>query len=136
VLSAEPVPAIVGDRGRLAQVLDNLISNALKFTPEGGTVEVRTRADDEHAMLEVSDTGIGISPEDQPRLFERFFRSSKADEQAIPGTGLGLAIVKAIVEAHSGRIEVESREGEGTTFRVRLPLTVERRPSGEVEQAA
>jgi signal transduction histidine kinase len=136
VLSAEPVPAIVGDRGRLAQVLDNLISNALKFTPEGGTVEVRTRADDEHAMLEVSDTGIGIPAEDQPRLFERFFRSSKADEQAIPGTGLGLAIVKAIVEAHAGRIEVESREGEGTTFRVRLPLTVERRPSGEVEQAA
>jgi signal transduction histidine kinase len=136
VLSADPVPAIVGDRGRLAQVLDNLISNALKFTPEGGTVDVRTRADDEHAMLEVSDTGIGIPAEDQSRLFERFFRSSKAHEQAIPGTGLGLAIVKAIVEAHSGRIEVESREGEGTTFRVRLPLTVERRPSGEVEQAA
>jgi signal transduction histidine kinase len=132
VLRVDQVPALVGDRGRLAQVLDNLVSNALKFTPEGGTVEVRTGRDGDFVTIEVEDTGIGIPAEDQPRLFERFFRSSIAHEQAIPGTGLGLAIVKAIVEAHWGRISVESSEGRGTTFRVELPLTVE----GDVEAAA
>ena len=132
VLRADPVPPLVGDRGRLAQVLDNLVSNALKFTPEGGTVEVRTAVDGDFVTLEVEDTGIGIPTEDQPRLFERFFRSSIAQHQAIPGTGLGLAIVKAIVEAHWGRISVESREGKGTRFRIELPLTVE----SDVEAAA
>jgi signal transduction histidine kinase len=122
VLLAESVPSLVGDRGRLAQVLDNLVSNALKFTPEGGTVQVRTSAHEEHVVLEVEDTGIGIPQDDQPRLFDRFFRSAVAEDQAIPGTGLGLAIVKAIVEAHSGRISISSREGVGTTFRVELPL--------------
>ena len=132
VLLADPVPPLVGDRGRLAQVLDNLVSNALKFTPEGGTVEVRTSRDGDFVTLEVEDTGIGIPVSDQPRLFERFFRSSIAQDQAIPGTGLGLAIVKAIVEAHWGEISVESREGKGTTFRVQLPLAAE----GDVEAAA
>jgi signal transduction histidine kinase len=122
VLLAQPVPSLVGDRGRLAQVLDNLVSNALKFTPEGGTVQVRTQADGDQVMLEVEDTGIGIPAADQPRLFERFFRSAVAEDQAIPGTGLGLAIVKAIVEAHSGQISISSREGVGTTFRVVLPF--------------
>src|SRR4051812_25107070 len=122
VLLAQPVPSLVGDRGRLAQVLDNLVSNALKFTPEGGTVQVRTQAYGAHVVLEVADTGIGIPVEDQSRLFERFFRSAVAEDQAIPGTGLGLAIVKAIVEAHSGEISISSREGVGTTFRVELPL--------------
>jgi signal transduction histidine kinase len=125
VLAAKPVPAFVGDRGRLAQVLDNLISNALKFTPEGGIVEVSTRLNGDHVSIEVSDTGIGIPVADQPRLFERFFRSSVAEDQAIPGTGLGLAIVKAIVEAHKGEITIDSKEGRGTTFRVDLPLTAE-----------
>jgi signal transduction histidine kinase len=125
VLMANPVPALVGDRGRLAQVLDNLVSNALKFTPAGGTVEVRTFSEGEAVILEVEDTGIGIPAADQPRLFERFFRSSVADDQAIPGTGLGLAIVKAIVEAHAGLISIESREGKGTTFRIDLPLAGE-----------
>ena len=122
VLFAHPVPSLVGDRGRLAQVLDNLVSNALKFTPEGGSVQVRTGANDESVVLEVEDTGIGIPAADQARLFERFYRSSLAEDQAIPGTGLGLAIVKAIVEAHSGEISISSREGLGTTFRVVLPL--------------
>jgi len=122
VLLAEPVPSLVGDRGRLAQVLDNLVSNALKFTPEGGSVQVRTRAGGNQVVLEVEDSGIGIPVADQPRLFERFFRSAVAEDQAIPGTGLGLAIVKAIVEAHSGEISISSREGVGTTFRVELPL--------------
>ncbi len=131
VLSATPVPAFVGDRGRLAQVLDNLVSNALMFTPEGGTVEVSTRLNGNRVSIEVADTGIGIPLADQPRLFERFFRSSVAEEQAIPGTGLGLAIVKAIVEAHQGEITIESIEGQGTTSRVDLPL-----PAESVEAAA
>ncbi|HEY7149311.1 MAG TPA: ATP-binding protein [Gaiellaceae bacterium] len=121
-LLAEPVPSLTGDRGRLGQVLDNLVSNALKFTPEGGTVQVRTSAEEDHVVLEVEDTGIGIPAADQSRLFERFYRTSVAEDQAIPGTGLGLAIVKAIVDAHSGRISISSREGVGTTFRVELPL--------------
>jgi signal transduction histidine kinase len=122
VLLAEPVAPLLGDRGRLAQVLDNLVSNALKFTPEGGTVQVRTHEEDGCVVLEVEDTGIGIPAADQSRLFERFFRSAVAEDQAIPGTGLGLAIVKAIIEAHSGEISISSREGAGTTFRVELPL--------------
>ncbi len=133
VLNAEAVPALVGDRGRLAQVLDNLVSNALKFTPEGGMVEISTKLDGDHVSLEVADTGIGIPIADQPRLFERFFRSSGAEDRAIPGTGLGLAIVKAIVEAHKGEIKIDSKEGRGTTFRVDLPLTAEARG---VEEAA
>jgi len=122
---AEPVPKLEGDRARLAQVLDNLISNALKFTPKGGSVEVRLTAANGHAVLEVEDTGLGIPSHEQAQLFERFFRSSSATEHAIPGTGLGLAITKAIVERHRGRIALESVESAGTTVRVELPLGVE-----------
>jgi signal transduction histidine kinase len=116
-------------------VLDNLVSNALKFTPEGGRVEVRTSTTDDYVYIEVEDSGVGIPAAEQPRLFERFFRAASATEQAIPGTGLGLAIVKAIVEAHAGRIEVVSAPGKGTTFRVELPLR-EVRSADPVEVAA
>jgi len=133
VLAAEPVTEFVGDRGRLAQVVDNLVSNALKFTREGGSVVVSTKLNGANVSIEVSDTGIGIPVADQPRLFERFFRSSVADEQAIPGTGLGLAIVKAIVEAHKGLILIDSKEGRGTTVRIDLPLAVE---AETIEEAA
>ena len=116
------VPALVGDRARLAQVLDNLVSNALKFTPSGGRVTVSLEATDDSVLLEVDDNGIGIAAEEQSRLFERFFRSSTATENAIPGTGLGLTITKAIVERHGGKIAIESVERKGTTVRVDLPL--------------
>jgi PAS domain S-box-containing protein len=123
----EPTPVMVGDRGRLGQVLDNLVSNALKFTAEGGAVYVRMATRDGEAVVEVEDNGIGIAKDDQDQLFERFFRSSEATERAIPGTGLGLTIAKAIVERHGGSIEVESAPGEGTTMRVRLPVQSEKR---------
>jgi signal transduction histidine kinase len=116
------------DRARLAQVLDNLISNALKFTLPGGHVSVRTSRHGDVGVIEVSDDGMGMSDEDQGRLFQRFFRTASATDQAIQGTGLGLAIVKAIVEAHDGVITVESVEGEGTIFTVELPLKSVRQP--------
>jgi two-component system, OmpR family, phosphate regulon sensor histidine kinase PhoR len=102
-------------------VMDNLISNAIKFTPTGGSVTVRTTTNHTHATLEVSDSGAGISAADQAQLFDPFFRSRAAAAEAIQGTGLGLTITKAIVEAHRGTISVESALGKGTTFVVRLP---------------
>src|SRR5436190_1772593 len=131
----ERLPKIEGDRVRLHQVLDNLLSNALKFTPSGGRVEVRLMRAGEAAVLEVADTGFGIPEEEQARLFERFFRSSSATENAIPGTGLGLTITKAIVERHGGRIEIESAENAGTTARVRLPLPSSAAGSGSRSRA-
>jgi signal transduction histidine kinase/CHASE3 domain sensor protein len=121
-LDCEPVPLVRGDRDRLAQALDNLVSNAIKFTPEGGRVVVRLMQEGDQAVLEVADTGIGISHADLERLFQRFFRTQRATSAAIPGFGLGLTIAQAIVHAHDGRISVQSRDGEGTTFRIELPL--------------
>jgi PAS domain S-box-containing protein len=131
-VSLASTPKMVGDRSRLAQVLDNLVSNALKFTTEGGTVDVRVSAQNGDALIEVVDTGIGIAPQDQALLFDRFFRSGEATERAIPGTGLGLTIVKAIVERHDGSIEVESSKGTGTTMRIRLPVRKPQRVREEV----
>jgi signal transduction histidine kinase len=130
-LRADTVPVMLdeGDADRLGQLLDNLISNALKFTPEGGSVDVRLRQLEGTAVLEVSDTGIGISPDDQEHLFERFFRTERAAERAIPGIGLGLSICAAIVQGSGGKISIHSAEGAGTTFRVQLPQTS--RPSLE-----
>jgi signal transduction histidine kinase len=113
------------DRARLGQVLDNLISNALKFTEAGGHVAVRTSQHADAIVIEVSDDGMGMSQVDVNQLFQRFFRAASATEQAIQGTGLGLAIVKAIVEAHDGVITVKSAAGTGTVFRVELPRSRE-----------
>jgi PAS domain S-box-containing protein len=121
-LATSPVPLLAGDRARLAQLLDNLVSNAIKFTPEGGRVDVRASSSRGNAIVEVRDTGMGIPAEEQEHVFERFFRASRATEQAIPGTGLGLAISKAIAQAHGGRITLASSEGEGTTFRIAVPI--------------
>jgi signal transduction histidine kinase len=111
------------DRARLGQVLDNLISNALKFTSAGGHVAVRTSHYADAVVIEVSDDGMGMSQADVSQVFKRFFRSASATEQAIQGTGLGLAIVKAIVQGHDGHITVESAAGKGTVFRVELPCS-------------
>jgi PAS domain S-box-containing protein len=122
VAEVEETPSMLGDRSRLSQVLDNLISNALKFTPHSGRVSVRVSIAGDDVVVEIEDTGVGIPADEQERLFERFFRSSKASEQAIPGTGLGLTVAKTIVERHEGSIAIESTEGVGTTVRVRLPV--------------
>jgi signal transduction histidine kinase len=123
-LRAEPLPHLRGDRARIAQLLDNLVSNAVKFTPSGGQVDVAIEADDAEVRIVVSDTGIGVPEAEQPQLFERFFRANAAVDNAIAGTGLGLPIAKAIVDAHDGAISIESKEGRGTTVFVRLPLGV------------
>ncbi|MEP9364127.1 ATP-binding protein [Nocardioides sp. CN2-186] len=120
-LPDEPIP-FLGDRDMLERVVINLVSNAVKFTPEGGHVAVSLSVRTGSVVLEVTDTGIGIPLQEQDRLFTRFFRSSLAQEQAIPGSGLGLSIAHAIVEQHGGSMSVESEPGEGTTFRVTLPV--------------
>jgi signal transduction histidine kinase len=109
------------DRARLGQAIDNLLSNALKFTDTGGLVDVRVSAPNGLAVVQVSDTGMGIPPEEQAHLFDRFFRGDAAGDNAVQGNGLGLWISKAIVEAHGGEIGVDSEPGRGTTFRVELP---------------
>jgi PAS domain S-box-containing protein len=126
---AEPIELAGADRDRLGQLADNLVSNALKFTPEGGRIEVRVRREGDDAVLEVSDTGSGIPPEDVEHLFERFYRSAAATDAAVPGIGLGLSICQAIAEGHAGRITVDSELGRGTTFAVVLPVR-QREPAG------
>lgn len=124
-LELAPLPSITGDRERLSQLIGNLISNAIKFTPAGGRIMLRTFVHDGRAVVEVEDNGIGIPAGEHERLFQRFFRSSTATEQAIPGTGLGLVISRAIAEAHDGTIDVRSDTGAGACFRVELPLDPE-----------
>jgi signal transduction histidine kinase len=109
------------DAGRLRQVLDNLVSNALKYTPEGGSVIVSASNGDGPLRVEVTDTGIGVPKEELGQVFSRFYRASTATRRAIPGTGLGLVIARAIVEGHGGTIFLESDEGEGTRVTVTLP---------------
>jgi len=111
----------LGDADELDRVCANLVSNAVKYTPEGRSVTVSLARVGDQVVLECSDEGIGISTSDQEQLFTEFYRSSNPEAIAQPGTGLGLAIVSRIVGRHHGRIEVESSLGKGSTFRVYLP---------------
>jgi signal transduction histidine kinase len=119
---ADGTAITVGDPVRLGQVCDNLISNAIKFTPTGGTVTVALSKTAVDAVITVRDTGMGIAESELDQLFSRFFRASTATRNAVPGVGLGLTITKAIVTAHHGEMGVQSKEGEGTVFSVTLPL--------------
>lgn len=118
---AEAQTPICADPLKLETVLRNLLSNALKFTPAGGEVHVLVREEAEHAIVEVADTGPGISKNDQTRIFERFTRLPSADGEEVPGWGIGLALVSEVVALHGGSVEVESTRGYGARFRVRLP---------------
>ena len=120
-LPSEPVRAFV-DADRVQQVFHNLLENAMRYTEPGGTIRIRLTSVPAEARMDVSDTGIGIPPEDLPYVFERFFRSDRARRAYSGGSGLGLSIVRWIVEAHKGKVEVESELGKGTTFTVKLPL--------------
>lgn len=119
-------PALVSaDANRIGQALDNLISNAIKFTPDGGKVHLLIENRDTTYTLHVADTGYGIPAAEQQRLFERFFRSTTASANNVPGTGLGLTIAKTIIERHGGSIGFDSTEGRGTTFTISLPRRIE-----------
>jgi signal transduction histidine kinase len=115
-----PKPLFVtAHAGQLRCALENLLENALKFTPENGTITVGIRQENRHVILWVQDTGIGIPPEDLPHVFSRFHRARNA--AAYPGSGLGLAILKAIAEQHHGQVQVRSKLGQGTVFAMQLP---------------
>jgi len=120
--SSEPAPVIRGDATLLRQAIANLVDNAIKYTPPGGLVTVGLRTTKQEALISVTDTGIGIAPEDQVRLFEKFYRVRRRETGGIEGTGLGLAIVKSVVERHGGRVWVKSAPHEGSTFTIALPL--------------
>jgi signal transduction histidine kinase len=123
-LSADlPAELVVpGDRRRLGQIVDNLLGNAVKYSPDGGRISVCLRPAGRTAELTVSDTGLGVAPEEREKLFTRMYRSSMVRDRAIPGTGLGLALSRAVVQRHHGTIELADHEGPGTTVRVQLPL--------------
>ena len=114
-------PAVIGDAERLEQVLNNLITNAIKYSAGGGRIEISGRVSPDEVIITVSDEGMGIPPDEQPRIFERFFRGARERDQHTPGAGLGLYLARSIVAAHGGRMWVESNPGEGTRFSFAIP---------------
>ena len=129
IVEAEPPQRALADRRQLLRIVDNLVTNAVKFTPEGGTVRLSAHGNGANATLEVTDTGVGIRASERQDVFNRFFRGTDAVEEAIPGSGLGLAISEVIAEAHGTTIQIESRPGTGSTFRLSLPLVA---PTGQL----
>ncbi len=117
----EPVE-VSGDRMRLREILDNLLANVRTHTPPGTRTTVRVRKEGDDAILEVADQGPGLDAEDAARVFERFYRADPSRARDRGGTGLGLAVVAALIEAHGGRVELDTTPGSGATFRVRLPV--------------
>jgi len=141
----DPLPPVAGDEGRLVQVLTNLLDNAVKYTPAGGTITVAARLVSENGLgegmgrmieISVADTGIGIPEQDRPRVFERFYRVDKARSRELGGTGLGLAIVKHIVEGHGGQVWVEANHPQGSRFVVRFPVGSRHSQLGQVSDTS
>ncbi|MBL8163172.1 MAG: PAS domain S-box protein [Anaerolineae bacterium] len=120
-----PLPTIDADEGQLGRALYNLLENAILYTPDGGDITMETTYTSHHVVISLRDTGIGISDDDLPHIFERFFKADRARQAGLGGVGLGLPIARKILERHGGRIEVESRLGSGSLFRVYLPMTIE-----------
>ena len=125
-------PSVMADEDKLREVFENLVGNALKYSPSGGPVEAKLSREGESIRFAVRDHGIGIAPEHLPQLFEKFYRVDSSTTAKIEGTGLGLVIVKHIVELHGGEVTVESAPGEGSTFGFRIPLVL---PSADKETA-
>jgi two-component system, OmpR family, phosphate regulon sensor histidine kinase PhoR len=119
---AKELPLLHADEDRLQEIVYNLLDNAVKYSQPGGEVHIRAQARNGEMAIEISDAGIGISADDLPHIFERFYRADKARSRELGGTGLGLSIVKHIAQLHGGSVEAESTVGQGTTIRVRLPL--------------
>jgi signal transduction histidine kinase len=113
---------VAGDMTALSRLLNILLDNAVKYTPSPGTIELTLEAKDESALITVRDSGIGISAEDRPRIFERFYRADKARSRELGGAGLGLAIAEWIIAQHRGQVTVQSAPGQGSSFLVELPL--------------
>lgn len=116
------LPTLQADPMRLEQVLNNLLENAIKYSPAGGRITIRAARDGDAVEVRVEDTGVGIPPADLPHIFERFYRADKARSRDLGGTGLGLSIVKHIVQSHGGSVHAESTYGKGTSIRIRLPI--------------
>jgi signal transduction histidine kinase len=119
--AAPEIPAVQADRNRLIQILMNLLSNAYRYTPSGGSITVSVQSTDDAVLVQVTDTGIGIAPEDQEKIFERFYRVDHELVNQQAGTGLGLPIARSLVELHGGRLWLESEFGAGSTFSFTLP---------------
>jgi signal transduction histidine kinase len=134
VRQVNPIPLMVGDNDRLRQVFNNLIDNALKYTPAGGQITVACHSDGRYIVATVTDTGTGIPQEDLAHIFERFYQANKARSREVEGIGLGLAITREIVHAHGGKIEAQSKVGVGTRFSVMFPALPY--PSGPTSKKA
>ena len=117
------LPTLQADRSKLIVAVQNLVANALKYTSDGGRISISVEVHDEELLLEVADTGIGIAPEDQMRIFEKFYRAADKRISGITGSGLGLALAREIVRLHGGDIEIESQLDQGSTFTITLPIT-------------
>lgn len=124
LLEKDNIPKVMLDPKRLREVIENLLSNAVKYNLEGGRVVVEIRKLDEHIEIKVKDTGMGIPPEDQAKVYSKFFRAANAVRSETEGTGLGLFVVKSYTEKWGGKVSFESTLGKGTTFKVTLPLNL------------
>lgn len=133
---SEPGLTVLGSAGLLGQAVGNLLENALKYSPEGTRVQIHAQAQGDEAVVEVRDQGPGVPPQHLPRIFERFYRVDKARSRDSGGTGLGLSIVKHVAQTHGGSVEVESRSGVGSVFRIRLPRAVPGRVAHAPQHAA
>ena len=122
VLLEEVIPPVPVDRDAIEQAVLNLLANAMKYSGESREIDLRLMTSDGRAVIEVADRGIGLEPEEQERIFQQFYRVHSPENQRIPGTGLGLTLVQHIVDGHGGIITVDSAPGEGSTFRIHLPV--------------